>query len=325
VSIEKSHRTDWFCAAKWGVMCHFLASEPGCGQDGAAVTAEAWNRKVDGFDADRFARRLADTGAGYFLMTVGQNTGHFCAPNAAYDDIAGIRPSKCSRRDLMMDLEAALRPRSVALMAYMPCNAPMSDPVAVARFGWKPAHVDPATQKRTYQRLAGFQSKWERVIREWSERWGPAVKGWWVDGCYAPDVMYHYPDPPNFTTFAAAMRAGNKDSILGFNSGPPRLPIPVIDPEQDYTGGHSIGLGSLYASPRTRWVEHAQFHVLEYLGEKWGVGPSRFPDAFVAEYVKYITDWEGVVTLEVPIQSGGVIPDEFLRQLDAVGKRVNRP
>ncbi len=38
------------------------------------------------------------TGAKYLLFTIGQNSGHYCTPNAAYDRIAGITPSKCSRR-----------------------------------------------------------------------------------------------------------------------------------------------------------------------------------------------------------------------------------
>jgi len=136
--------------------------------------------------------------------------------------------------------------------------------------------------------------------------------------------MYLHPEPPNFASFAAALRAGNPERILGFNPGPPRLPLRTVDREEDYLAGHSMGLGSLYASPGTRWVEHAQFHVLEFLGDAWSVGEPRVPDAFMAEYVRYITDRDGVITLEVPITADGNIPNPFHLQLDVVGQRVNR-
>jgi hypothetical protein len=301
-------------------MVHYLASQPGCGEDGASVSADEWNRRVDRFDADGFAARLDATSAHYLLMTVGQNTGHFCSPNATYDGIAGIRPSKCSRRDLMADLAAALSRRGISLLAYLGSNAPLSDPVARERFQWKPL-VRP-DGSRIGARHPEFQARWEAVIREWAARWGPRVRGWWIDGCYDPDATYRHPDPPNFASFAAALRAGNPERILAFNPGPPRLPLRTLDAEEDYIGGHSMGLGALYASPGSRWVGHAQFHVLEFLGEAWGVGAPRFPDAFIAEYVRYMTGADGVVTLEVPIDADGRIPDPFQRQLAAVGERL---
>ncbi|PJB63077.1 MAG: hypothetical protein CO096_23420 [Armatimonadetes bacterium CG_4_9_14_3_um_filter_66_14] len=322
--IEVSHRTDWFHDAKWGVMCHYLASQAGDGIDGTSVTAEEWNRRVDRFDVERFANRLQQTGAGYLLMTVGQNTGHYCAPNATYDSITGIEPSKCSRRDLIIDLYDALAPREIHLLTYAPSGAPISDPVAIERFGWVRPYPGPSGWEGLCGRQAEFQRKWEAVIREWAERWGPRVRGWWIDGCYELDAMYLHPEPPNFASFAAALRAGNPERILGFNPGPPRLPLRTVDREEDYLAGHSMGLGSLYASPGTRWVEHAQFHVLEFLGDAWSVGEPRVPDAFMAEYVRYITDRDGVITLEVPITADGNIPNPFHLQLDVVGQRVNR-
>ena len=299
-------------------MCHFLAGEPGVGADHAGISAEEWNRRVDEFDTERFARRLAETGAGYFLMTVGQNTGHYCAPNAAYDSVVGILPSKCSQRDLIEGLHNSLAAVRIPLLAYLPSGAPLADPVAVAQLNWR----RPGTPETAGCRQADFQSKWEAVIREWAERWGPKVLGWWIDGCYDCASMYGHADAPNFASFAAALQAGNPERILGFNPGPPRLPLRSVGPEEDYLGGHSMGLGALYASPGTRWVEHAQFHILEYLGEAWGLGGPRFPDRFLAEYIRHITDADGVVTLDVPIRAKGEIPDPFMRQLAAVGNAL---
>ena len=91
--------TDWFHQARWGVLTHYLGAPPSS-RGGAEVTSEMWNQQVDAFDVDGLTQQLASTGTKYLLFTIGQNSGHFCAPNATYDKLVGISPSKCSRRDL---------------------------------------------------------------------------------------------------------------------------------------------------------------------------------------------------------------------------------
>ena len=70
-------------------------------------------------------------------LTLGQNSGHYCSPNATYDRIVGIAPSKCSRRDLIADLAKALSARNIRLMVYLPSGAPAADPVARKALGWR--------------------------------------------------------------------------------------------------------------------------------------------------------------------------------------------
>jgi len=83
--------TDWFKDAGWGVFTHYLTANE--------TTAEDWNKQVDNFDLTGLADQLESVGAKYYFITIGQNSGHFCAPNETYDSIVGIRPSKCSTRD----------------------------------------------------------------------------------------------------------------------------------------------------------------------------------------------------------------------------------
>jgi len=52
---------------------------------------------VDGFDVNGLADQLASVGAGYYVITLGQNSGYFCSPNAAYDGFVGI--SQASARN----------------------------------------------------------------------------------------------------------------------------------------------------------------------------------------------------------------------------------
>lgn len=154
------------------------------------------------------------------------------------------------------DLYEALAPYGIALMVYLPSGAPAQDKVAVERLGWKWGfHGEwPAWNTgRTGERLAEFQLRWEAIIREWSLRWGKKVKGWWIDGCYFADEMYRHPEPPNFASFAAALKAGNPDSLVAFNPG---VKVPVIchSEEEDYTAGE---ISEAFPVCPGRWVQGA--------------------------------------------------------------------
>lgn len=91
---------------------------------------------MDSFDTEAMARQLEEAGAGYFFITLGQNSGHYCAPNPVYDEITGIRPSKCSRRDFVRDLYQALEPKGIKLLVYLTSGAPAADPEAVEKLEW---------------------------------------------------------------------------------------------------------------------------------------------------------------------------------------------
>lgn len=315
------HRTDWFKQAKWGVFTHYLTGEK--------TSAEDWNRQVDSFDVKALAKQLKSTGARYYFITLGQNSGHYCSPNAAYDKYVGISPGKCSKRDLVADLYDALNPLGIKLMVYLPSGAPAADPIAMEKLKWVwgfkgnwPSWTDkwpnPNDPNRTGNRLVEFQRMWEEVIREWSTRWGKKVCGWWIDGCYFPNEMYRYPDAPNFQSFADALRAGNPDSIVAFNPGV-FTPVQTMTDQEDYTAGEIAD--ALPVCPGDH-VEKAQYHILSYLGSSWCSGKPRFKNELAAAYTLDVTDKGGVITWDVPINSKGQIPQEFIDQLMYIGKKV---
>ena len=267
--------TDWFHQAKWGVMTHYLGAPPSS-KGGAELTAEMWNDQVNRFDVAGLVDQLASTGARYLLFTIGQNSGHFCAPNATYDKLVGIAPSKCSRRDLVADLAAALAKRNIRLMVYLPSGAPAADPVARQKLGWLWGRTGgwQLPGEPVGGRLAEFQRRWESVIREWSQRWGKSVAGWWIDGCYFPDQMYRFDDEPNFASFARALKAGNPDSIIAFNPGV-KVPVIAFTRHEDYAAGE-VNLkefGKAVEACPGRWLEcegrKVQFQILTYLGSTW--------------------------------------------------------
>ena len=312
-------------------MTHYLGAPPSS-SGGKELTAEMWNRQVDAFDAAGLAEQIASSGAKYLLFTIGQNSGHYCAPNATYDQFVGITPSKCSRRDLVADLAGELKKRNIRLLVYLPSGAPAADVEAREKLGWRWGRPGgwQLPGEPVGGRLVEFQRKWEAVIREWSLRWKDDVSGWWIDGCYFADEMYRFDDEPNFASFAAALRAGNPQAIVAFNPGV-RVPVVVHTKCEDYTAGE-VNLAQLPQAVETlpgRWLERdgtkVQAQILTFLGESWCRGERpQWPDEKVADLVRQIKAKGGVVTFDVPIQKNGLIPEPFVSQLRAIAEPTKK-
>ena len=329
-------RTEWFRDAKWGVFVHYLAGLPSA-DDPEGTTPAEWNARIDGFDVEGLVRQLVEIQAGYFFITLGQNSGFFLSPNATYDRLVQRTPSRLSRRDLVADLGKALATAGIPLLVYLPSHAPAYDPVAVEGLACTPSwdasawSLKPGTYRvvpGTDERLSVFQRNWEAIMREWSERWGQSVSGWWFDGCYHADRMYRHPDPPNFESFAAAAKAGNPEALVAFNPG---VKVPVIRHSEfeDYTAGEIAGAlpvtmdsqwgraskpETYWGMPIRRFVDGAQYHVLTFMGPYWCRGLPRFPDDLVTGYTRHINSLEGVISWDVPTSRAGLIPEPFMRQ-----------
>ena len=309
------HRTDWFYQAKWGVFMHYL-----CGEK---VTVEEWNNKVDSFDVKALAEQLKSLGAGYYIITIGQGSGHYCAPNAVYDSITGLSPSKCSERDLISDLYDELHKAGISLMVYTPSEGPFHD--HDARKGlkmhhhWSDSDHNGETDWQRYRQV-DFMLNWEKVLGEWARRWGTKVSGWWVDGCYHKEERFPENEEPNFKTFTNALRSGNPDAIVALNPG---IEVPVISCSEyeDYTTGEVTAslplLGSLHV-PMQRFLNGKQYHILTYLGESWMKGKPRFNANMVAGYTEHINRHGGVVSWDVPYTENGLIPKEYIEALKLI-------
>ena len=326
--------TDWFRDARWGVFFHWLQGRGAC-QEPQGTDVEMWNARVDGFDAASLADQLEDIGAGWFFITIGQNTGFYCSPNATYDSFAGRSPSRCSTRDLVVDLAAELVPRGIRMMVYLPSHAPSSDPQAIEGLkctpNWDPKQWSMKSESYRHSddvddRLTQFQRNWEAVIREWSQRWGKNVSGWWFDGCYHCETMYKHSDEPNFKSFAAAAKAGNPDSLVAFNPGVYAPPISITEHE-DYTAGEiggqfPLSVSNDWTQPLGRFVDGAQFHILTFMGGFWGRGEPRCCRETVVGLTKDVNAYGGVITWDVPHTAEGRIPGPFMQRLAALGSAL---
>ena len=335
-----------FMRNNFGLMTHWLYgpvdSNPKDGILNELVIE--WNAKVDAFDTERLASQIASTQAKWFILTIGQNSGFYCSPNEIYDNISGYSLSKCSKRDLFKDIAVALKKHNIPILAYLPSGAPDKDIQAMEQFEWtdlslrgkngeilRNANGFRQYEKTECTRLAGFQKKWEKVIRRWAEEWGDLCAGWWIDGVYFANAMYNFNEEPNFNSFAKALRSGNPDAAICFNPGIIRIDYPYIQSEEeDFSAGE---LSNYLYSPFGRknipddfsdgYIGSAQLHLLNYLGGNWGQGPMpRFPDTLICAWTKYILDNKGSVTWDIPTDKNGEINNAFMPSIIELGKKI---
>jgi alpha-L-fucosidase len=303
-------RAAWLKKARWGIMVHYLADWRSR-TDSIPTTPAVWNTMIDQFDVEGLAKQIKDAGAGYLIFTIGQNSGYYAAPNKTYERITG-NSNKCSRRDLITDLSAALKKQGVKLIVYLPSGGPAGD--SVARKALKYENGPNANHQ--------FQRNWEAIIKEWSQRWGNKIDGWWFDGCYWPNIMYRNEQTPNFASFAAAARAGNPESIVGFNPGVVYRTL-SITPYEDYTAGEIdkpefISIKRSYDGK----VDGKQIHVLSFLGKTWGMGDPRFTSDQIIGFSNQVIQAEGAITWDTPVQRNGLLADAFIKLLTELGNRA---
>jgi len=315
--------TSWFAKCGWGVFCHYLTS--------ADTSADQWNRQIDNFDLRGLASQLHQIGAPYFFITIGQGSGHYCAPNETYDSIVGIQPSKCSNRDLISDLYDVLSPLGIELLAYINACGPWRDHQARKKLKLTTSWNDKKNVDWSFgpewaeYRLPEFQQNWENVLKDWAIRFGTKVRGWWIDGAYAAPYRYPENEPPNLRTLADALRAGNPNALVAFNSGVSSKVLHYCDYE-DFTCGE---VGRALPQCRGPFVQRegghtARFHVLTYIGQDWGNGVPRFPDELLVGYTKHIVSNGGVITWDVPIEPSGLISSAIMPQLGLIGQNVRK-
>lgn len=312
VEVAGNPNTDWFRNAGYGIMVHYLSSN--IIQDKGS---KEWNDAVDSFNTDDFALKASEAGAGFVMFTLGQNSGYYCSPNAAFDSIVGTSPGDlCSKRDLPMDLIMSLKKFNIPVILYLPSNPPVSNKLVSEKFRYS-FGKDSATSQYNQPVL-------EAMIREWSVRYGTDVKGWWFDGLYTwnnikstrMDMSLKY----NISTHTLAAKAGNKNSIVTYNYGFGK--IQVNTPYCDYSSGEKMTIDEY---PASRWVEPGvQWFLFTYLGEKWGGHGSQFKTEDLVEKAKQIVQNEGVLCLEVVVNANGEILPHHLEQIKAVGNALSR-
>ena len=293
-------RTDWFCEAGYGVFVHYLSGLQNDAEQLHSLGREtSWDECVAEFDTDAFAATMHEAGAGYVIFTVMQRKRTMIAPNATFDQISGYRSGEaCASRDLVDDLHQSLARYSIPLMLYFTGDGPIDDPQAREAFGW----TQPVNDT--------FVERWSSVAREYGERYGKKVAGWWVDGCY-PWLEYN---DERLAVFAEALRAGNPDRIVAFNRGVDSRVMPYTRHE-DYACGEQ---NRFFDMPTGRFIEGEQWHILSYLGNRWGGPGCTYSKLDLRDYVFEVHRRGGVVSIDVILFRDGSLDRSQIELLKAV-------
>ncbi|MDO4585254.1 MAG: hypothetical protein Q4D62_14260 [Planctomycetia bacterium] len=284
---QNPDRTLWFQKHGYGIFIHYLdrlQNNPDCVNSLGKQTS--WDDCVAEFDVERFANDVQETGAGYVIFTMMQQSRFLAAPNATFDRITGYAPGQaCAKRDLVEEIYEALHKRNIDLLLYWTGDGATRDPQATARLQLQ----IPVTQQHV--------ENWAAVVREYSLRYGKKVKGWWVDGAY-PFIGY---DDQKMKILADALQAGNSEAILAFNPGV----FPTVQShycEEDYTAGEMTSFGDI---PQQRFLNGKQWHLATFLGDApypdqyWGAPGVRMEWRELAEYLYEVQRHGGVVTMDV--------------------------
>lgn len=299
--------TDWFHAAKYGVFVHYLEDLQNDPEKVHSLGRRtSWDACVREFDVPRFAEAMSQAGAGYVIFTMHQRTRFLIAPNATFDRMVGYSPGEaCAARDLVEDLWQALHARHIPLMLYWTGDGPRQDPKAAAAMGW------------TGNVTTEYVERWASVVREYAERYGEKVAGWWVDGSY-PFIGY---DQPKLAIMARALRAGNPRRIIAFNPGVLGT-VQAYSPHEDYTCGEE---NAFRDRPVSRWINGEQWHILSFLGSgashigaAWAMPGVRYSKQEMIEYVHEVSQAGGVVSIDVLLFRDGGLDRSQLEVLKAL-------
>ncbi|HVZ89507.1 MAG TPA: hypothetical protein VHG72_21275 [Polyangia bacterium] len=275
-------------------------------------TPAAWNAAVNSFDVSSFATQVANTGAKNILLMLGQNTGYYNSPNPTYEMYAGVAANtRCSTRDLPMEIADALAAKGIGLYLYLPEDVGWGDTRAANAFGLTTQAVDNWVVDAT------FTPKWNAVIKTWADRYGSKVRGWFFDGYEARWGV----TATMANTYSATCKAANPCAIVTFNGTGSDS---VSDTQRGETAiDTSTGLPAK-GLPTSRWDKNDLQVMWDFpLQAAWGQeiadnSPAIYTNANLEKFVAAAVKAQAVFALDVRTSLAGALSTPIYNQLLAI-------
>ena len=283
--------TDWFVDAKYGLTFHWTArSQPRRGPQKPYCDA------VRDFDVNAFADMVEEAGAGYVIFTSSHDPHYFPAP---IQTIEKILPGNTCERDLIGDLADALNERGIKfIMYYTGCR---TRPFSQAS-GWN-----------NYDKTENYKI-FADLLTEIGQRYGDKIAGYWFD-------MVPYNVSHHFETLFKAAKVGNPNRIITWNGWIQRKPTDF----QEYWSGEVVDL----VYPFESLDKNYQPHVWIIIDDSWvhnrpdtDIGPLKFTNQQLIEYVKTCVERNIVVSMNVSIYQDGTISPAATEQLRALKEAI---
>ena len=326
--------TAWMSKGQYGIFVHYqyrillgysIKTKPQFPVP-TQMTAEGWNRFVEGFDVTGFAAQMAEAKVAWVIFCLDDHYFAWpCAPNKAFSEFTGYAVGqKCSRRDLILDLAKALNAKGVKLICYFAgLNGYMKEPKVSAGLleekGGRGGFNDrcapsPACRQR---RLA--------VLKEYADRYQDKIAGWWFDGVESD--TYGTP-PDDWWTIERIVHTSNPRAVIAFSYGANEQAC-VCKGVDDYTAGDTWSKQDLQRLTPARLPPHEGilWHGKIYCGNLYhGQGDgNQFTDQELIDWIQTCARQGGVCTLDWPFEPRtGLLKDFGIAQLKRIA-RVLKP
>jgi hypothetical protein len=315
---------NWMTEAKYGIFMHYqyrillnysIKTDPIL-PELSQMTAEEWNRFVDGFDIEGFADQMAEAKIGWVLFCIDD---HFfawpCAPNKTFSEYTGYAPGeKCSHRDLILEVTDALNTRGIKLICYFAgLNGYNRDPRIFTGLsdddmrGFYNEKIPPSAKSRE-RRLA--------ILKEYADRYQDKIVGWWFDGV---PIKFYDGAPHDWWRINSIVRSVNPKAVIAFSYG--RNEFACVKPGIDnYTAGDTWSKQDLsrltpeMLPPGNGILWHGKI----YCGNVYhGQGDAnQFTDEELIDWIKTCNSQGGVCTLDWPFDPNtGLIKDFGMKQM----------
>jgi hypothetical protein len=275
-------------------------------------TAAQWNAAVASFDVPSFATQVANTGAKNILLMLGQNTGYYCSPNSTYEQYAGVAAgSRCSTRDLPMEIADALAAKGIGMYLYLPEDVGWGDTQAASSFGLTTQAVG------NWVVDAKFTPKWNAVIKTWADRYGSKVKGWFFDGY---EIRWGITQAMA-QTYRSTCLTANPCGVVTFNGTDSDA---VSDTQRGETAiDTSTGLPKK-GLPTSRWDKTGLQVMWDFpLQAAWGQeiadnSPAIYTNANLSKFVTAAVKAQAVFALDIRTSLAGALSTPIYNQLVAI-------
>lgn len=287
--------TEWLNKAGYGLMFHWTSES--IGTDGII---KPFDQAVADFPLDRFADMVASTGAGYVLFTVGHAQPYCPAPLSSWEKYF---PGKTTKRDLIAELAHVLNAKGIQLMCYFP------------------THVVGKYPKASSQEFTQMTSD---ILKEFGERYGEKVAGYWFDGFY--QCFEKYPDF-SFRDFFKVCKAGNPQRIIAVNS----WIYPNVTEWQDYWAGETaspVGLpvNGTNARGPGEGLQYQALLIMEpyWVQQKVEMPKPQFNAQVLGDYISGCMKNGGAVTINLGIYQDGSVDPRAVDVLKELRQRIRK-
>jgi hypothetical protein len=307
--------TQWMVDAKYGLM--FTWNEATFPRTGPKKSFEEATRD---FDVNAFAYMVANTGAGFIVLTTSWSSYYFPAPIKSWERLV---PGHTTSRDLIADLADALGKRHIKLMLYYHAGRSKDD--------WWGREEVRAMDKHAY-----FKG-WEEQIREIGLRYKDKLAGWWFDDA----VAFYYPMQAPWKAMTEAAKAGFAGRVVGYNA----WILPMATDLQDYSCGEGdfpdrlapendaelpVGGSGIYLSGPQKGLQATM--TLTNEGTDWGhvtkdaeVPAPRYPTAQMIDYIRQSMARRAVPVINLEVYQDGSASQKTIDEFKAIKAAVEGP